>query len=135
MDSSYIDLKGSTIEQVKLEGEQVRIRFSEARIIRTMTGSKERTLWRQVGELVIGGVVELTGAPADPVTCAGGDIDENVYTYRDMIPIPFESRGRIQCSLKLEGREAPLNVVGSDVVLSMEDVAKYIKHLAAGETA
>ena len=57
-----------------------------------MTGSVERTKWWQNGELVFGGAEldEDSPLPSLPVECVGGDVGENVYTYRDMIPLPLE---------------------------------------------
>ena len=79
MDSSSIELPGSEIESITLQDGQLTVRFSRAYIIKTMTGSVERTRWWQSGELVLGGA-ELAGhLPQAPLVCAGGDLDENVY--------------------------------------------------------
>lgn len=134
MDSSHIELKGSTIESVDIDAERLSIRFSHARIIKTMTGSKERTLWRQAADLVIEGTSGISGLPTAPSLCMGGDVEENVYTYRDMIPIPLESRGRIHCLFKLDGQQAPLEISGSAVKLALHDAPQYIKHIRPGET-
>ena len=52
MDSSSIQLKGSEIEKVEVDGSSVKIFFSRAIIIKTMTGSVEKTKWWQAGYLV-----------------------------------------------------------------------------------
>jgi hypothetical protein len=135
VDSSHIELNGSTIASIKVEASVVTLHFSPAMIIKTMTGSKERTLWRQEGDLVIEGVDANKGLPTGPAVCLGGDIDENVYTYRDMIPVPFDSRGHIRCQLRLDGVSEPLEVSGTQVSLILEDVPKYIRHIKSGETA
>jgi hypothetical protein len=129
MDSSYIELKGSEIELIESTSTRVRLAFPRALIIKNMTGSKERTRWHQAGVLVL----EDVGNPPDlnkgPVICAGGDIDDNVYTYRDMIPIPFSSRGLIRCALRLEGVPTTLLVEARSARLEMEGVPKYLDHL------
>ena len=43
MDSTSIQLPGSTIAGVTIDGDTVRIRFEPAYLIKTMTGSVERT--------------------------------------------------------------------------------------------
>ena len=132
MDSSSIELKGSAIEAIDRDGDRVEIRFARAYLIKTMTGSAERTRWWQAGSLVIEDVNVSECPPPGGLVCAGGDLDENIYTYRDMIPIPFESRGHIRCELHFEGTESRLRLTGTAARLTMRDVPKYIEHLRPG---
>jgi len=131
MDASSIELPGSTISAVTVDGDTVRIRFAPAYIIKTMTGSVERTRWWQNGELVFSDA-ELDaddGLPELPAECGGGDVGENVFTYRDMIPLPLQSQGHAHCTLKVAGSDASIRVQGRAVQLVMEDVPKYIEHI------
>jgi len=129
MDSSTIELVGSRIGRVTVEGDVVRIRFEPAFIVKSMTGSAERTRWWQNGELVFAGA-ELEGElPPLPADCAGGDVGENVYTYRDMVPLPLQSRGHVRCDLRLEGSDTHIRVTGAAVELRMDGVPKYLEHL------
>ena len=105
MDSSSIELVGSEISGVTRDNDVVRVHFERAIIIKTMTGSIERTKWWQKGDLVFeGGVIEGE-LPELPAVCNGGDVGENIYTYRDMIPLYLESRGQAHCDLRLEGSD------------------------------
>lgn len=132
MDVSHIELKGAQIESISAASSELRIAFSRAYIVKSMTGSTERTRWWQAGVLVLDGVEDLPELPTGSLTCVGGDIDENVYTYRDMIPIPFTSRGFIRCLLRFEGLADPLVVEGRSVQLELEGVPKYLEHLREG---
>ena len=132
MDSSSIDLPGSEIESIRQEGGRVIVRFSRAYILKTMTGSAERTRWWQAGELVFEGGELLEAAPQCPCVCDGGDVGENVYTYRDMIPVPLKSRGRAHCDLRVRGGDARLRVEAEGVELVMEDRPYYIEHIKPG---
>lgn len=132
MDSSTIELVGSNIQEVAIDGGAVRVRFAPAYIVKTLTGSVERTRWWQNGELVFDGASVEGDLPALPAICLGGDVGENVYTYRDMIPIPLRSRGHVRCDLRVEGSEARIRVSGAAVDLRMEDVPKYIEHVRGG---
>jgi len=129
MDSSSIELPGSRIVAVKVEGETVRIEFEPAYLIKSMTGSVERTRWRQNGALVFEGAEldDESALPALPAECSGGDVGENVYTYRDMIPVPLESRGQAHCALRVG--DAVVRVSARAVRLEMQETAKYIEHL------
>lgn len=129
MDSSSIELPGSEVESLTLADGQLRVRFSRAYIIKTMTGSAERTRWWQAGDLVMDGAQAETPLPDAPLVCAGGDIDENIYTYRDMIPFPLDSHGRTRCALRFQGMDGTLVVNGETIRLEMDGVPKYIEHL------
>ena len=66
---------------------------------------------------------------------AGGDVGENVYTYRDMIPIPLDSHGRAHCDLRFRDNEAHLRARGQSIRLEMEATPKYIRHIRPGKDA
>jgi len=130
MDSSSINLPDSEVAGISLESGALRVHLSRAYIIKTMTGSVERTRWWQAGDLVIDDAEVISGdLPEGPLVCAGGDVVENIYTYRDMVPVPLESRGSAGCKLRFEGHAEPLEARGSAVRLEMRDVAKYIEHI------
>lgn len=129
MDSSSIELPGSKVTAVTVEGDQVRVRFEPAYIIKSMTGSLERTKWWQNGELVFSGAEIEGGLPELPADCSGGDVGENIYTYRDMIPLPLSSSGQAHCDIKVAGSDQTIRVHGSSVELHMEATPRYIEHL------
>lgn len=131
MDSTSIDLVGSRITAVETDGDTVRVRLEPAYLIKTMTGSVERTRWWQNGYLVFTAAAlrdqeVLNSLPGE---CAGGDVSENIYTYRDMLPVPLESAGQASCSLKIKDSDDLLQIDAEGVVLELEDVAKYIEHI------
>lgn len=129
MDSTSIDLKGSEIALIELDQGCLRIHIERAYLIKTLTGSTEKTRWWQAGVLSMEDAILLSPLPIGPVICKGGDIDENIYTYRDMIPIPLESRGHIRIEMNFEEIPSPFIVTGSTVRLEMLGTPKYIEHL------
>jgi hypothetical protein len=129
LDSSQIELRGSEIESIDWAGGTLRIRFARAMVQKSMTGSRERTRWWQAGELVLEGVESPPVLPLGPQICAGGDLDANVFTYRDLIPIPFANRGHIRCLLRLQGQAEPLIVEALAARLALDGVPKYIEHI------
>jgi len=131
VDSSSIDLPGSRVESIQIEGDRVTVRFSPAYIVKTLSGSAERTRWRQEGALIFEGAEITQEPPVCPAVCSGGDVGENVYTYRDMIPIPLESRGRTHCNLRFEETDRRLVLYGETVRLEMVDRPHYIEHIKA----
>ena len=131
MDSSTIELPGSEISGVTIDGETISVHFQSVIIIKTMAGAFERTRWRQQGELVFEGAQLIDDLPSLPAVCSGGDVGENVYTYRNMIPVPLESRGAAHCDLTFEDSDQHLRIQAQGVRLDMIDVPKYIEHIAA----
>jgi hypothetical protein len=134
MDSSSIELPGSEIDSITLAEGRLSVHFSRAYILKTMTGSVERTRWWQVANLLIEGAEVRGEIPAAPLVCDGGDVDDNVFTYRDMIPIPLDSRGRTGCDLRFRGGDARLSVTGETIRMEMVDVPKYIEHVRPDDT-
>ena len=129
MDSTSIELTGSKIAAVDVDGDVVRVVFEPAYLVKTMTGSAERTRWWQNGALVFNGAV-LDGEqplPDLPAECSGGDVGENVFTYRDMIPVPLDSQGHAHCTLQAGDRT--IRVQATAVRLEMDGVPRYIEHL------
>ena len=129
MDSTTIDLPGCEIEAITLEDGTLTIRFSRAYLIKTISGSEERTRWWQGGALIFEDAEVEGELPAAPCVCDGGDVGENVYTYRDMLPLPLESHGRAHCALKIKGSEQLLRAQASGVRLAMDDRPYYIEHI------
>ncbi len=132
METSSIELAGAQIDRIELADGRLRLHFPRVEIIKTMTGSAERTRWWQAGELVIDAAEPQAPLPQAPVVCVGGDIDENVYTYRDMIPLPLDARGRVACDLKLAEGAGRISVRGEALRLEMDGVPKYIEHIRPG---
>lgn len=129
LDSTCIDLKNAEIASIDLDQGCLRIHFARADLIKTLTGAAESTRWQQAGILHMEDAVPSSPIPSGSLICRGGDIDDNIYTYRDMIPIPLDSRGRIRCEIHFAKAIAPLIVTGSAVRLEMLDTPKYIEHL------
>lgn len=133
MDSSSIRLPGSEFAEITFADGTLRVSFARAYIIKTMTGSAEKTLWWQAGELLLDHAELLAPLPehrpGQDLVCEGGDIDENVYTYRDMIPIPLESRGHCRCDLKIRGSDERIIAQGDGIRLHMQATPKYIEHI------
>ena len=133
MDSASIELSGSEMTSIhRGDDGTLRIHFARAIIIKTMTGSRERTRWWQAGDLVLEEAelaVKGEDLPVGPLICAGGDIEDNIFTYRDMIPLPLNSRGRIGCDLGFQALDYRLRAKASAIRLEMEGVAKYVEHL------
>ncbi|MGB5833201.1 MAG: hypothetical protein WBG92_14575 [Thiohalocapsa sp.] len=128
MEHSSIQLSGSQIEQISLDAGRLRVSFSRAYIVKTMTGSVEKTLWWQAGALVLEGAEAERPLPSTPAICDGGDVEDNVYIYRDMIPVPLDSRGYTGCDLGLRNTDERIVAKGETMRLELAGSPKYIRH-------
>ncbi|MEN8177201.1 MAG: hypothetical protein ABFS39_01100 [Pseudomonadota bacterium] len=129
MDSTTIELPGSEIDSITLTEGKLSVNFSRAIIIKTISDSDERTRWWQAGALVFEDPEIEGDIPGCPCICDGGDVGENIYTYRDMLPLPLKSKGHAHCDLKIKDQPESLKVVATGVELEMEDRPHYIEHL------
>ncbi len=129
MEISSIELPGSEVESIAFEGDDLILRFSRAYIIKTISGSEERTKWWQAGDLVFEQAEVEGDLPASPAVCSGGDVGENIYTYRDMVQIPLQEEGQAHCDLGFEGTDDRLKVRSIRVRMRMQDRPRYIEHI------
>jgi len=130
VDLTSIELTGAVITAVTRNNDEIVVCFDPAYLIKSMTGSEERTKWRQNVKLVFSAAeMEMPEDLVFPVTCAGGDVGENIYTYRDMIPVPLESRGSAHCDLTLQDAEQHIRISAGGIKLVQEGTAKYIEHI------
>ncbi len=128
MEISSIELPGSEVGSIRFEGRDLILSFTRAYIIKTISGSAERTRWWQAGDLVFE-QAELEGdIPQCPAVCSGGDVGENIYTYRNMIQIPLQGEGTAHCDLGFTGSEDRLRVRAARVRLVMQDRPRYVEH-------
>lgn len=132
MDSSSIQLPGSEIATAELRDGDLVITFSRARIIKTMTGSAEQTRWWQAGELILGDAELDEPLPPGPLVCAGGDLEQGVYVYRDMIPVPLPAGAGGACDFRVEGTGGRIRARARTIRLAMHDLPKYAEHLRPG---
>jgi len=132
MEQNSIDLTTSKIANVETDDTTIRIIFEPAYILRTMTGAHEYSRWYQNGALVFEEAILISEPIADfPVICGGGDITENIYTYRDMMPLPLDSHGQVGCSLKLTDSDKTIEIQATKVRAEMIANAKYIEHTSS----
>ncbi len=129
MEISSIELPGSEVESISFEGDNLVLRFSRAYIIKILSGTVERTKWWQAGDLVFEQAEVDGDLPECPTVCSGGDVGENIYTYRDMIQIPLQEQGQAHCDLGFEGTDVRLKVRAMRVRLRMQDRPRYIEHI------
>lgn len=129
MDSTTMLIPDARLEKITQDGDRFTLSFSLLYLIKIMEGAIDDTLWKQAADLVIEGA-ELDGPLPDcPCTIGGGDLTDNIYTYRDRVPLPITWRDDVLCKLKPEDGPA-FSIQGSAMTLNLIEDARYIRHVA-----
>ena len=122
------DLGGPTPENYKVDDDSAKLKEPSLATVADIVkkGAKPAEPMKKMAEEE----AEVEGdLPECPCVCDGGDVGENVYTYRDMLPIPLESQGRAHCELRFKNQSAKLKVMAIGVKLVMQDRPQYIEHI------
>jgi len=117
------------IERIEQTGDALILHLSELFLFISLTGSRERTQWRQSGTLTVE-QAEIDGPlPACPCALEGGDLHDHAFTYRDLAPLPIDSRGQVGCTLRFAGQAEPLVLRGERIRLELTGNRRYVGHV------
>jgi hypothetical protein len=124
-----LQLPGARLERIEAGENQVTLHLASARIVRVMEATFEDTLWTQDCKLVIRDI-EITGElPVCPCEIRGGDLINNIFTYRDHAPLPIDWRGSVGCKFTVADSGAVFSIDGESLQLERIDHPRYIKHI------
>ena len=129
MASYEMSLPGAQLEGVERDGDRITLHFSLVYLIRTIEDAWQKTRWKQALEVVIEGVDEPPDPPPVPSVVGGGEVILNIYTYRDLVPLPLDAQGDVGCKLIVEGQEVPYIVHGERITAHRLGDARYIEHI------
>lgn len=127
-----LSLPQARVERIERDGDTVRIHMREFFSFVSLTGSAQQTQWRQAGVLVLEGVEdhdEGSEIPNGALVILGGDVHDNAYTYRDLVPMPLDARGHVGYTLRIEGLEQPFALRGTRLRLDARGERRYVSHV------
>jgi len=129
-DVSYtLQLPDARLESIDREADAITLRFSQVQLVQQMENAFEDSLWTQAVNLSISHY-DLEGElPACPCKISGGDITNNIYTYRNHAPLPINWRGDVRCALKVAGSDAAFSISGDSMQLEQLEMPRYIRHI------
>jgi hypothetical protein len=125
-----LQLQDAQLESIDRDGDDaVTLHFSRVSLLQEMEGAIEDSLWTQAVSLTIRGI-EIDGdLPDCPCEISGGDLTNNIYTYRNHAPLPIDWRGDLQCKLVIAGTGASVTISGNTMKLEQIDHPRYIRHI------
>jgi hypothetical protein len=130
MDTTHsLQLPGAQLERIERDDDAITLHFSLVYLVQVMEGAFQDSLWRQACKLIIRNV-EIDGdLPQCPCEIQGGDMINNIYTYRDHAPLPIDWRGSVGCRFTLAGGGAVFSIDGTAMQAQMIDHPRYLKHI------
>ena len=127
--TNTLQLPGAQLESIEQTDNDITLHFSQVQLVQEMEGAIEDSLWTQAVNLLIRDI-EIEGElPACPCVIKGGDMIDNIFTYRDHAPLPINWRGEVRCTLTVEDSGASFSIDGESMQLEQIDTPRYIKHV------
>jgi hypothetical protein len=81
-----LQLPGAQLASIDQGDNEITLHFSQVQLVQEMENAIEDSLWTQAIDLTIKDI-ELEGElPACPCEISGGDLIDNIFTYRDHAP-------------------------------------------------
>ncbi len=129
-DVSYtLQLPEARLESIDRDADAITLHFSQVYLVQEMENAFEDSLWTQAVNLSIRDYSLDGELPACPCDISGGDITNNIYTYRDHAPLPINWRGDVRCALKIAGSVAAFSISGARMQLDQIETPRYIRHI------
>jgi hypothetical protein len=127
--TNILQIPGAQLDSIEQADNTITLHFSLVQLVQEMEGAIEDSLWTQAVKLVISGIEIKGELPACPCTIKGGDMIDNIFTYRDHAPLPINWRGEVRCALLVAGTEATFSIDGESMQLEQIGTPRYIKHV------
>ena len=129
-DVSYtLQLPEARLESIDRDADAITLHFSQVYLVQEMENTFEDSLWTQAVNLGIRDYSLDGELPACPCEISGGDITNNIYTYRDHTPLPINWRGDVRCTLKIAGSDTAFSISGASMQLEQIETPRYIRHI------
>lgn len=127
--TSSLQLPGARLERIERSDDAITLHFSLVHLVQMMEDTFQDSLWKQACNLVIRSV-EIDGElPECPCEIQGGDMINNIYTYRDHAPLPIDWSGSVSCKFTVAGSGAVFTIDGTAMQMEMIDHPRYIRHI------
>ena len=128
-----LQLTGAQLTSIEQDGDdRITLHFARVHLIQEMEGAFEDSLWSQAVRLTLRDC-EIDGElPACPCELQGGELTNNIYTWRNQVPLPIRWRGEVGCKLVVAGSGASVTIRANQMSLEQIDHPRYIKHIKKG---
>jgi len=127
--TQVLQLHGAQLASIEQGEDDITLHFSQVQLVQEMENAIEDSLWTQAIDLSLQGI-EIEGElPQCPCEVTGGDLTDNIFTYRDHAPLPISWRGAVACKLCVAGSDACFTISGESLKVDQIAHPRYIKHI------
>ena len=127
--TQVLQLHGAQLASIEQGEDEITLHFSQVQLVQEMENAIEDSLWTQAIDLSLKGI-EIEGElPQCPCEVTGGDLTDNIFTYRDHAPLPISWRGAVACKLCVAGSDACFTISGESLKVDQIAHPRYIKHI------
>lgn len=128
-----LQLPGAQLERIERDGdERITLHFSRVELIQEMEGAFEDSLWTQAIRLTLTDYEIEGNLPECPCELLGGEMTNNIYTWRNLVPLPVRWRGAVACKLLVASDPNGCTIRANQMNLEQIDHPRYIKHIKKG---
>ena len=123
-----LQLPGAQLESIEQGDNEITLHFSQFHIVQEMENTYEDSLWTQACNLLLRNIEVSGDLPDCPCEIKGGDLINNIFTYRDHAPLPIDWRGETGCKFTVAGSDAVFSIDAGYLQVERLEHPRYIKH-------
>jgi hypothetical protein len=123
-----LQLPGAQLESIEQGDNEITLHFSQFHIVQEMENAYEDSLWTQACNLLLRNIKVNGELPDCPCEIKGGDLINNIFTYRDHAPLPIDWRGETGCKFTVAGSDAVFSIDAGYLQVERLEHPRYIKH-------
>lgn len=124
-----LQLPGARLESIEQSDNGIKLNFSLFYLVQEIENAIDNSLWTQAGNLVVRDITIEGELPVCPCELKGGDLTNNIHTYRDHAPLPIDWRGEVACKFTITGSDVTFSIDGESMQLEQINHPRYIKHI------
>jgi hypothetical protein len=124
-----LQIPGARLEKIETGENEITLHLSGVNIVRAMEGAFEDTLWVQDCRLIIREIEIDSELPDCPCEIKGGDLINNIFTYRNHAPLPIDWHGSVGCLFTMADSGAVFSIEGESLQLERIGHPRYLKHI------
>jgi hypothetical protein len=127
--TQILQLPGAQLASIEHGEDEMTLHFSQVELLQEMENAIEDSLWTQAIDMTLKGIVIEGELPACPCEITGGDLVDNIFTYRHHAPLPISWRGEVACKLTVAGSDTGVTISADTLTVRQIDHPRYIKHV------
>jgi hypothetical protein len=127
--TDILQLPGAQLGSIELGENEITLHFSQFHIVQEMENAFENSLWTQACDLVLRNIDINGELPECPCEIRGGDLTNNIFTYRDHAPLPIDWHGETGCKFSVAGSDAGFSIDAEFLQVKRLEHPRYIKHM------